>query len=101
MVFNPASKMPTEHHVIEFEASRFLVELDHDSALKLLSNSGAVLPAIPADANTTWELFRTGDGRLRFSQCLSRQTDAQEFLQIAWLNRRRAIERLSAIFRHA
>lgn len=93
--------MPTEHHVIEFEASRFLVELDHDSALKLLSNSGAVLPAIPPDANTTWELFRTGDGRLRFSQCLSRQTDAQEFLQIAWLNRRRAIERLSAIFRHA
>jgi hypothetical protein len=56
--------MPTEHHVIEFEGGQFLVELDHDNALKLLSDSGKVLPAIPAEANTAWEHFRTNDGRL-------------------------------------
>jgi hypothetical protein len=42
----------------------------------------------------------TGGTDSRFSQGLSRQTDAQEFLQIAWLKGRRAIERLAAILRH-
>ena len=56
--------MPTEHHVIEFEGGQFLVELDHDNALKLLSDSGKVLPAIPAGANALSERLRTNDGRL-------------------------------------
>jgi hypothetical protein len=56
--------MPTEQHVIEFEDGRFLVELDHDNALKLLSESGKVLPVTPAGANTAWEHFKTHDSRL-------------------------------------
>jgi hypothetical protein len=55
--------MATENHIIEFEGSRFWVELDHDNALKLLAESGKVLPAIPAGANTAWEHFKTNDGR--------------------------------------
>jgi hypothetical protein len=55
--------MPTENHIIEFEGSRFWVELDHDNALKLLAESGKVLPAIPTGANTAWEHFKTNDGR--------------------------------------
>ena len=51
--------MPAEQHVIEFEGGRFLVELDHGNALKLLTDSGKVLPAIPAGANTAWEHFKT------------------------------------------
>jgi hypothetical protein len=56
--------MPTEQHVIEFEGGRFLVELDHDNALKLLSDSGIGLPAIPAGSNSAWAHFKTRDGRL-------------------------------------
>jgi hypothetical protein len=55
--------MPAEHHTIEFEGGRFLVELDHDSCLKLLADSGAALPAIPVGMNTIWAHFRTREGQ--------------------------------------
>jgi hypothetical protein len=52
-----------EHHTIESEGGRFLVELDTDTCLQLLSDSGAALPALPAGKNTVWAHFRTIEGR--------------------------------------